>query len=324
MNAISDVYAGKAESMTALLEKLIPVLLIIAIGGILRKRRIVSGNTVSELKTIIVNIALPCILFLSFSKTALEAKYAILVILVFTMCILLYSIGFLLRRRLPGVFGSFFTPWFMGGFEFGMVGIGLFGALWGTENLPLITLIGLGHEFFTWFIAVPHAQFKNGGSLNMAETFGKFIRTPAILGIFGGLLVNITGLYATLETFFWGRGVFSAMTGISNICVPLILMVVGYSLVLERGNAKKIALNIIAKLALVLSIGTVVSTLVRVLIGTIDPLFPVAFYAFLILPPSYLIPVLVKDDEAERHFFSQTVVYYTIVSFAGYIVLMLV
>lgn len=310
--------------MTALLEKLIPVLLMLSIGWILRKHGILRESTVDDLKTIIVNIALPCILFLSFSKTTLEPEYAILVFLVFALCIAMYSIGFLLRGRLPEIFGSIFTPWFMAGFEFGMIGIGLFGALWGPENLPLITLIALGHEFFAWFVAVPYIQFKDSGKFNLAETFGKFIRTPPVLGIFGGLFVNITGLYAMLETFFWGRAVFGTMTTVSNLCVPLILIVVGYSLVIERDNSRKIALHITARLVPILAIGTVVLMLVRLLIGDIDPLFTVAFYAFIILPPSYLIPVFVKDNEQERHFFSQAVVYYTLATFAGYIILMLV
>ncbi len=310
--------------MTALLEKLVPVLLIITIGWVLRKRHVLSVNTVNELKTIIVNIALPCILFLSFSKTALEARYIILVILVFVMCAAMYAIGFLLQRRLPEYFGSIFTPWFMAGFEFGMIGIGLFGALWGAEKLPLITLIGLGHEFFAWFVAIPYIQFKNSGKFNLVETLGNFLRTPVILGILGGLLANITGLYSMLETMFPGRAILSAMTTVSDIVVPLILMVVGYSLVIEKDNTRKIVLHIIARLVPILAIGTVVLNLVRLLIGTIDPLFDIAFYAYLILPPSYLIPVFAEDNEAERHFFSQTVLCYTVVSFAGYILLMLV
>lgn len=310
--------------MTALLEKLLPVLIILTIGWVLRKRKILSSSAMNELKNIVINVALPCLLFLSFAETALEAKYIIIVVLVFGMCLALYSIGFLLRRQLPGIFGSIFTPWFMGGFEFGMIGIGLFAALFGSENLPLIMLIGLGHEFFAWFVAIPYVQFKNSGRFNLIETLGRFIRTPVMLGIFGGLLVNITGLHDVLLTYFWGRSAFSAMTTISNVGVPLILMIVGYSLVIEKDNARKIALHIIARLIPVLAIGTIVALLIRQLVGEVDPLFNIAFYAFLILPPSYLMPVIVKDDESERHFLSQTVVYYTLVSFAGYIVLMLI
>lgn len=81
---------------------------------------------------------------------------------------------------------------------------------------------------------------------------------------------------------------------------------------------------IIVRIALVLSIGTIALLLIKLLVGPIDPLFTTAFYAFIILPPSYLVPVLVKNNENDRHFFSQAVVYYTLISFAGYIVLMLI
>jgi predicted permease len=49
--------------MTALLEKLLPVLLIIALGWLLRKKKIISGKTVDEVKQLIVYFALPFTLF---------------------------------------------------------------------------------------------------------------------------------------------------------------------------------------------------------------------------------------------------------------------
>lgn len=309
--------------MTALLEKLLPVLLIIAVGWLLRKKKIISGNTVDEIKQLIVNFALPFTLFLSFSKTALEARYILVVVFVFLLCMTMYGFGFLLKRRQPEVFGSLYTPWFMSGFEFGMIGIGLFAALFGTKNLPLITIIGLGHEFFAWFVAIPYVQFLSSGKYNLIETLGKFIRTPVILGILGGLIANASGAYAFLQSVFWGRAVLGAMLTVSNILVPLILMVVGYSLIIEKDNTSKIVKYIAARMVPILAVGTLFLFLIHVLIGSVDPLFNVAYYAFLILPPSYLIPVFVRDNEGERHFYSQTVVYYTILSFVGYIILLL-
>lgn len=310
--------------MTALLEKLLPVLLIILVGWVLRKRNVVSGSAMNELKNIIVNVALPCVLFLSFVKMTLEARHALIVALVFGMLCVFYCIGFLIKTGLPKTFGSIFTPWFMTGFEFGMIGIGLFGALWGFDKLPLFLLIGLGHELFTWFICIPYIQFKNSGAFSVTRTLNKFLRTPVILGILGGLFVNLTGLYNFMSTVFWGKAIFSAMTLLSNVTVPLILMMVGYSLILERANSKKMLYYTIVRLVLNLSVGSIFLILINLLVGTLDPLFNLAFYAFLIQPPSYLVPVLVKDSEEERHFFSQAVVYYTLVSFAGYIILMLV
>jgi predicted permease len=310
--------------MTALLEKLLPVLLIIAIGWLLRKKDIISGSTINDLKQLILNLALPFTLFLSFSKTALEAKYILIVVFMFLLCMIMYGLGFLLKRRLPDVFGSLYTPWFMSGFEFGMIGIGLFAALFGTENLPLITLIGLGHEFFAWFVAIPYIQFSSGGRFRPAETLGKFIRTPVILGIFGGLIANESGAYSFLQTVFWGRAVLGTMLTVSNIIVPLILIVVGYSLIIERDNTSRAVKYIAARLLPLLAVSTLVLFLIHALAGPVDPLFNVAYFAFLILPPSYLMPVFIKDNEGERHFFSQAVVYYTLISFVGYIILLLV
>ena len=310
--------------MTVLLEKLLPVLLIMMVGWFLRKRKVLSKGMVDELKIIIVNVALPCILFLSFAKMTLEARYILVVVIVIAMLTIFYSAGFLLKHFFPASFGSIFTPWFMTEYEFGMIGIGLFTAIWGIDKLPIFMLIGLGHEFYAWFVCIPYVQSKNNGAVRLRKTLVNFAKTPVIIGIFGGLFANISGLYRLMDHYFWGKAVFSAMSTVSSITVPLILIVVGYSLVFKRGNARKIALFSIVKLSLVLSVGTAALMLIKMLVGPIDPLFTTAFYAFVILPPSYLIPVLVKDDEEERHFFSQAVVYYTLLTFAGYIVLMLI
>lgn len=310
--------------MIILIEKLIPVLLIILIGWVLRRKKMLSLEAMNGLKTIVFNVALPCILFLSFAQTTIESSYIVVVILVFAMCSVLYGIGTLLKNRVPNVFGSIFTPWFMSGFEFGMIGIALFTALWGLENLPTLMLIGLGHEFFSWFICIPYINYKNSGTFSISSTIKNFFRTPAIIGIFGGLILNVTGLYGVIESFFWGGALFDAMISVSNMAVPLILIVIGYSLVLEKTNFKKMMIHIITKLTMVLSVGTIALMLIKALVGPIDPLFDIAFYSLLVLPPSYLVPVLVKDNEEERHFFSQTAVYYTIVSFGAFVVLMLI
>lgn len=310
--------------MSSLLEKLLPVIIILAIGWFIRKKDIISGGTINEIKQLIVNIALPCILFLSFATTALEIRYIMIVVLMFALCMCMYGFGFLLKRMIPRTFGSFYTPWFMSCFEFGMIGIGLFAALFGQENLPLITLIGLGHEFFNWFIAIPYVQLKDTGKYSLTDTLRKFLRSPVILGILAGLAANLTGFYSFLQTVFWGRAVLGSMTTISSICVPLILMVVGYSLTIEKDSVAKIVSHIAVRLIPILAVGTLVLFLIRTLVGPVDPLFNVAFFAYLILPPSYLIPVMVKDDESERHFYSQAVVYYTFLSFIGYIFLLLI
>lgn len=68
--------------MIALFEKLLPVLIIVFIGLLMRKKKLVSASAINELKQIIVNVALPCILFLSFGRTTLDAKYIVVVVMV--------------------------------------------------------------------------------------------------------------------------------------------------------------------------------------------------------------------------------------------------
>jgi hypothetical protein len=74
-----------------------------------QKKNIISADSVGVLKQLIVNVALPCILFHSISKQH-EEQDIYYVVSVFAICMSMYR-GLLLQKRCPDV-RSLFTPWF--------------------------------------------------------------------------------------------------------------------------------------------------------------------------------------------------------------------
>lgn len=140
--------------MLELLRKLLPILLLLLIGFFAKKKKLFSDTFIEGLKVLIINIALPAVLFDAFSTMTLQVSYLLLFVLIFIYCIMLYGLGYGLHKFLPKLFGRFYTKGYMTGFEFGMIGVGLFGAIWGMDQLPIIMLIGFGHELFIWFFYV--------------------------------------------------------------------------------------------------------------------------------------------------------------------------
>ena len=57
-----------------ILQTIVPVVIVLAIGVILRRRQLLSRNAVNALKSIVVNITLPAVLLSAFASTSYSPK----------------------------------------------------------------------------------------------------------------------------------------------------------------------------------------------------------------------------------------------------------
>ena len=306
--------------MEDLLSKLLPILLLLLIGFVSKQLKVFSDSFIEELKGLIIKIALPAVLFDAFSTMKLQVSYLLLFSLVFIYCIILYGIGHGLHKFFPKVFSRYYTKGFMTGFEFGMIGVGLFGAIWGIDKLPIIVLVAFGHELFIWFFYVLFISKSTQKSYSLSVNFKQFIKTPTIIAIILGLVVNLSGIYPLLNSNIIGQSLFSVVGFLKPLTSPLILIIIGYTMVFHRTNLREAAVYILARIILVMSLGTLVVVTIINLIPGIDPLFVQAFYAFILLPAPYILPLYIKDRE-EATFFTQVLVYNTVITFIGYGVL---
>jgi len=306
--------------MELLLIKLTPLVVIIGIGVALQAVREITPEAINGVKFLIIHISLPAVLFSAFIKAPLKPEYLFLFVTMFLFCCLLYFLGRTIQRFHDFRYGAeFFT-----GFEFGMVGIALFTSLWGAEKLPVVVLIGLGHEIFIWFVYMPLLEYKNTGKVNVAVTLSTFIRHPILIAIIAGIGMNLLGFSFLLETTLPGRAVSTTLSVLTPITGPLILVVVGYSIRLASVQWKATTIFISLRLCAVLLVGTLAYLVMTAVAGEIDPLFATIFFAFILLPPPFILPLFIENNESELRFFSNAIMVYTLLSFAGFLVLMMV
>lgn len=131
-----------------ILSKVLPVILLIILGGFLRKARFIGQNTIGEFKKIIVNITLPATLFLTFAKTTFESRYIMIFISVFLVCIIMLLLGTVLKKQLKH--SNKYYPAIFSGFETGMMGYSLYAVVYGTANVYKLALIDLGQVVFVF------------------------------------------------------------------------------------------------------------------------------------------------------------------------------
>lgn len=306
--------------MEELVKKLLPIFILLLIGFLLNKTKLLTDSVIDGLKNIIIKVALPAVLFDAFASMTLQVSYLFIFIAMFIFCILLYGIGSMLNRYFPNTFSQYYTKGYMTGFEFGMIGVGLFGAIWGVEKLPVIMLVGFGHELFIWFFYVPLISMKENKEFHIAKTLHDFIKTPTIVAIILGFIVNILGIYHKIGDTLIGGSIYTTIGFLKPLTSPLILIVIGYSMVLKGGRLFEMLRYIITRWILILGFGTLIFFMLSNLVTNLDSLFPQAFYAFILLPPPYILPLFIKSQQGSS-FFTQLILYSTVLSFVGYAIL---
>ena len=136
-----------------IINQILPILLLISLGIWIRNKEFLAQETVDELRKVVVNIALPAVLFISFLNIELKSSYFIIFVVLFSLCIILFFLGKVIRKQF-NIQHSYF-PYLMTGFEYGMLAISLFGAAYGLDKIGYIAVIDLGHEIFIWFVFMP-------------------------------------------------------------------------------------------------------------------------------------------------------------------------
>ena len=306
-------------TVTAVIVRILPVLIILAIGNVIRARRMLSAQSADELRGIVVNVALPAVLFVAFLDMDLDAAYLGLFVTIAIACFLLLGYGFLLRR-LAGIDHDYF-PYVMTGFEFGMVGITLFGSAYSLANVGYIAIVDLSHELFIWFVLATLLAAKRDGRTSLRSVVRGFATSPLIIAILAALILNLSGAADWFAQMPVGSALMQTFDFLGGLLIPLILILIGYGMHLTWSGIVASLGVVERRLAVIVQAARAINALViRRWLG-LDPAFEVALFTFFILPPPYIVPLFMPADRtAERVYVNNVLSVYTAVSLVIFIV----
>ncbi|MDA3810482.1 MAG: hypothetical protein PF518_09165 [Spirochaetaceae bacterium] len=275
------------------------------------------------MKKIIVNVALPSVLFISFSVMKIEKSAILLFVGTIVFCFLLFGIGILLQKS--HICDYPLSPFFFTGFEFGMIGVALFSSIFGMDQLYKILLIGLGHEFFIWFFYAPLLESQQHGKINIVKTIKSFFKSPIILAILSAIFLNLSGLFPVITANPAGVAIISTLTNLSNLVTPLILLTVGSNLQFKnipwKAGFHLISLRLIA----IGLLGTILVLFTGKYVMEIDKTMLYAFIIFFLLPPPFIIPVFLGEKfKKESLFYNNLLVLSTVVTLVLFMIIMLI
>ena len=304
------------DRLTDIARIILPVLLMLLIGVLCRKKRLIDRTGLEALKTVAVNIGLPAVLLHTFAAAEYSLATLIVPLIMFLVCILAWALGKMLGKRLR--MNSRFVPFLTTGFEAGMLGYALFELLYGSERLVDFARIDLGQVLFVFTLYKVLLGLNGKEKVDIGGLLREMAFSPIILAIAAGVLMGVTGLYQALIP----SGIcviFDASTDfIAAPTSAIILLTIGYDLVLAdipwRETGKVVAL----RYGIMLALGAAFICLMKLLWPKVN--LTAAIIVMFILPPPFVLPVF-ADDMDQRVYVSSTLSLSTLVAIVGFAVI---
>lgn len=308
------------DKLTGIIQMILPVVLMIAIGILCRKRSILTKQGIAGLKSLVVNITLPAVLLKAFYNAAYSLDMVIIAITMFLCCLAALGIGFLLKKLSRSAMHT--LPFLMSGFEAGMLGYALYTLLFGSANIPLFATVDLGQVLFvfTVYLSLLNPAKEKGGAVKAAIL--NIVKSPVILSIAAGILLGTTGLGRLLSESAAGDLVQGTLEFISAPTAVLILLVVGYELEFKTLNLKATLSTVLTRFLLMGVLCLLVLTGLSAFI-TVSEHLKWAFILLFLLPPPYVIPIFVRGEK-ENAYLSATLSLSTLVSLGLFAIIALV
>lgn len=280
------------------LSKVLPVLLVIALGAVLRRLGLLSDRTAGELKRLVVNVTLPALLFLAFAGLEAQGRNLALVATMFLACLAGLLVGFLLRGALRLRARTF--PMLLTGFEAGMMGYALYASIYGAANLHRFALVDLGHVVFVFAVLIPVLQRTTRGARPLGETLAGLARSPVLVAIAAGLVAGRAGLLPALQATPVLSGLPAAVALVGGMTTPLVAILIGFDLRLRLRGLVRPALALGLRLLLWIPAGIAIAELVvRRWLG-LDQGYVAAVLLMVVLPPPFVIPIFLPESEREE------------------------
>lgn len=308
--------------LARVLAGVLPVLMLIALGMVLRRFKVLDDSTVAGLKRLIVSVALPALLFTTFLNTKFAPGHGWVIAIVFGVCLGLLGLGYVFAK-LTG--GSTYAPFLFTGFELGMVGFALFTAVYGTGQLPALGVLALGHEVFIWFVFVSLLRAVAHTQQSWTRTLRELITSPVIIAILLGLALNAAGLSELVSSGPLGAAVQETLKYLAAVIVPLVLLIVGYGTKLSWPGVRAALPLVATRLAIVVPLSLALGVWVFSGLLGLPVIYQHALFTLMVLPPPYIVPLFMPAERAKDQTYANNVLsLYSLVSvviFLTYVVL---
>lgn len=301
------------------LQIVMPVLVMIILGMLCRKWKILTGEGVANMKVLVTNVMLPVAIFHALATAEYNKETGILILIMLIMLIVSFSLGFVLKPFLKGKYQRY-LPFMLSVYEGGLMAYPLYTSLCGSENLSHVAVLDIAGLLFGFSIYMGMlGQVEDGGKIDVKKLFSSAIRTPAFIASVLGIIAGLSNIIIILLDSPFG-GVYQSVENILTTSVTaIILLVVGYSMELNANLLKPCITTILIRMILqgVMMAGVLFA--VHSLVGD-SQIVNLAIITYMSSPATFSMQTFMKDEEGSAYV-STTNSMYCLVSILVYIIL---
>lgn len=281
-----------------ILETIIPVFLLIAIGFFLKKGNLLTDAGIASIKKLAVNIFLPVTAFNVLINGNITKESFLLMGMIIVILFAAWGLGHLYKRFFDEKIRDY-IPFITTAFEGGMFGWALISILVGPQNLFLIIPMDVTNGVFGFTFMTTCLKILGGQKMTKKETALSVVTNPLVIAVVLGFIGSMCGLGKIITD--------SAFAGTYNKCnsflteplSPLILICIGAGLSFEKSTllaGLKAALLRIATLIVVVGL----SLLVLYQISAPSPVLLVSLLVYFAVPSSFILPMYTNDEDVNK------------------------
>ncbi len=297
---------------------ILPIVAALFLGFIARRKKVLTAGGIDGLKALVMNFALPAVLFGAFYDADFGTENIVIAVVLFLCC----AAGFLLGKLATKLFSvkRELLPFLTCGFEAGMMGYGLYAMLFSDAQLASFATVDLGQVLFVFTLYMALLNMRKG--ISARATMVSMVRSPIFLAIVAGVIVGATGLGKLLLSSAAGPAIDAALSYVGAPTGVLMLFVVGYGLDFAGGEWKGALQAALCRLLIMAGLCVAALFVLNLMI----PLSTELFWAIVLLftlPAPFVLPVF-ADKKEDAAYISTSLSIYTLVCIALFIGIVLV
>lgn len=306
-----------------IIQSILPIALLILVGNIMNRINFISQKVIDGMKKLVINVSLPCLLFMAFYKMTFNINYTVIWISIFLACFIAFGIG-IVFQKVFNIKNKYIATIFVS-FETGMIGYAIFTSIFGNENMYMIAITDLGHIIFNvafFFIYLKQLNGEKGQTAK--EIFHSIVTMPITIMTVLGLLISIFGLSSAVSENFFTGAIVNTFERISYVTVPIITLALGYELKIDWKNIKVPFGLAVVRLCINLCLAFLINKFIVIEMLNLDKVFQMAVYTMFILPPTFSVPAFINDNgRGEKQLILNTISVHLFLTLIVYIIISL-
>jgi predicted permease len=271
---------------------IIPVIGLLLLGFLMQRIRFFTDETIGEIKKLVLNIALPCLMFMAFYRLELQVKFISIVLVIFCLCVCMYVIGKVIAKTFA------------------------------IRTIDKIAICDLGIAFYLWFFLIPMLLRTRESTAKTKTILKMCITSPVFVAIFLGIIMSVVKNLVSLTDNRLYPSLYELVSMIGSMTVPLICITIGYGIKINMKSIRLPLLTTLLRVVLHTLFMILINKLFFIRILRLDRIYEYALITMLSLPPSFVPSLYIRESDVEnKQYVLNTLSLHTVISIAVFIAL---